>query len=262
LHAHFFFSLTYPFFDGMTSIVKILRRAALDLLLPRVLTVMFMPMLTAIALWGGLLWWFGASWVAGIEGFFASVSLPEWLGGALGGSSFSEWLFGFATFLSLALLLLPAIYLTALFITSIVLMPMLVGVVAQRHYPQLALLQGGSFIGSFSNGMYALIVYVLLFVITLPFWLLGPLGVAISILLNAWMNQRLFVYDALAEHASARELQQIRREGGWPLYVLSALLGLLHFVPIINFFATVYMGLAFTHYGLDKLAQSRKELVG
>jgi hypothetical protein len=74
------------------------------------------------------------------------------------------------------------------------------------------------------------------------------------------LNQRLFVYDALAEHASAAELQQLRRAGGWPLYLLAALLGLLHFVPLINFFAPVYMGLAFTHYGLDRLNQTRKEV--
>jgi hypothetical protein len=156
-------------------------------------------------------------------------------------------------------LLLPAIYITALLITSLVFMPMLVGIVAERHYPNLARLQGGSFAGSVGNGLYAVAVYLLLWLITLPFWLLGPFGAAISVLLNAWLNQRLFVYDALAEHASAAELQQLRRDGGWPLYLLAALLGLLHFVPLLNFFAPVYMGLAFTHYGLDRLDMTRKE---
>jgi hypothetical protein len=240
----------------MTSIFEILRRAAQDLLLPRVLTVMFIPMLTACVIWGGLLWWFGSTWVAGIEGFVTTIPQPDWIG-----PSFSEWLLGFASFLFLAILLVPAIYLTALFITSLVLMPMLVGIVAQRHYPDLAHGYGGGFLGSLHNGFYALAVYLLLFLITLPFWLFGPFGIAISILLNAWMNQRLFIYDALSEHASPAELQQLRRQGGWPLYFLSALLGVLHLIPLLNFFAPVYMGLAFTHYALDKLAQSRKALL-
>ena len=238
----------------MTPIIEILRRAAADLLLPRVLAVMFLPMLGALALWGSLFWWFGATWVAGLEGFVTSTPMPDWVGAVVAG-----WLLGFATFMLLAVLLLPAIYLTALLITSLIFMPMLVGIVAERHYPDLAKLRGGSFAGSVGNGVYALVVYLLLWLITLPFWLLGPFGAAISVLLNAWLNQRLFVYDALAEHATAAELQQLRRDGGWPLYGLAALLGLLHFVPLINFFAPVYMGLAFTHYGLDRLESTRKE---
>lgn len=238
----------------MTPIFEILRRAAADLLLPRVLAVMFLPMLGALALWGGLFWWFGATWVAGLEGFVASAPMPDWIGTVVAG-----WLLGFATFMLLAVLLLPAIYLTALLITSLLFMPMLVGIVAERHYPELARLNGGSFAGSVGNGLYALVVYLLLWLITLPFWLLGPFGAAISVLLNAWLNQRLFVYDALAEHATAAELAQLRRDAGWPLYGLAALLGLLHFVPLINFFAPVYMGLAFTHYGLDRLESTRKE---
>jgi hypothetical protein len=43
------------------------------------------------------------------------------------------------------------------------------------------------------------------------------------------------------------------------LPVLGALLSVLHFVPWANIFAPVYMGLAFTHYGLDRLESTRKE---
>jgi hypothetical protein len=35
------------------------------------------------------------------------------------------------------------------------------------------------------------------------------------------------------------------------------LAALLHFVPLFNFLAPVYMGLAFTHYGLAKLDELR-----
>jgi len=236
----------------MAEIFEILRRAAADLLLPRVLSGMFLPMLGALALWGGLAWWFGGVWLAGMEGFVVESLMPSWLG-----ISMRDWLLGFASFMLLGVLLLPMIYITALLITSLVFMPMLVGIVAQRHFPALQRQQGGSFAGSLGNGVYALSVYLVLWLMTLPFWLLGPFGVAISVLLNAWLNQRMFVYDALAEHATAAELSQLRQEGGWPLYLLAALLGLLHYVPLLNFFAPIYMGLAFTHYGLAKLAQTR-----
>lgn len=235
----------------MSFVFEILRRAAGDLFTPRVLAVVFMPMLAALAVWGGLAWWFGAAWLAGLEGLVAAIPRPEWLG--------AGWITGFAAYLLLTLLLVPAIYVTALFITALVFMPLLVKVVGDRHFPRLERLRGGTFLGSVANALYALAVYVLVWVLTLPFWLLGPFGFALSVLLNAWLNQRLFLYDALAEHASAQELAVLRREGGWPLYLLAALLGLLHLVPVVNFFAPVYMGLAFTHYGLHKLNQYRSE---
>lgn len=236
----------------MASLFEILRRAAIDLMRPRVVTIMFLPMLLALLVWGGLFWGFGAVWVAGLEGVFNDSPLPGWLGPTVAG-----WVVGMGVYTVLILLLLPAIYVTALFITSLIFMPILLAVVAHRHYPGLGRQYGGSFLGSLGNGLYALTVYLMIWLITLPFWLLGPFGVAVAILLNAWLNQRLFLYDALAEHASKEELATLRAEGGWPLYGLAAFLGVLHMVPVLNFFAPVYMGLVFTHYGLEQLARAR-----
>jgi len=238
----------------MAFLFTILRRAAADLMRPRVLSIMFLPMLLALMLWGGLFWAFGTVWVAGLEGVFNDSALPGWLGPTLAG-----WGVGIGVTMVLILLLLPAIYVTALFITSLIFMPILLSVVARRHYPELGRQYGGSFLGSLGNGLFALAIYLFIWLLTLPFWLLGPFGAGIAILLNAWLNQRLFLYDALAEHASKAELATLRAQGGWPLYGLAAFLGLLHWVPVINFFAPVYMGLAFTHYGLEQLARSRKE---
>jgi CysZ protein len=238
----------------MALLFAILRRSAADLMRPRVLSIMFLPMLLALLFWGGLFWAFGTAWVAGLEGVFNDSPVPGWLGPTLAG-----WAVGMGVYTVLILLLLPAIYLTALFITSLIFMPILVSVVARHHYPALGRHYGGSFLGSLGNGLFALTIYLVVWLVTLPFWLLGPFGAGIAILLNAWLNQRLFLYDAVAEHASREELATLRAEGGWTLYGLAAFLGLLHLVPVINFFAPVYMGLAFTHYGLEQLARLRKE---
>ena len=238
----------------MAFLFAILRRAAADLMRPQVLSIMFLPMLLALLLWGGLFWAFGTVWVAGLEGVFDASSVAGWLGPTLAG-----WVVGMGVYMVLILLLLPAIYVTALFITSLIFMPILLSVVSRQHYPTLGRQYGGSFLGSLGNGLFALAIYLLVWLVTLPFWLLGPFGAGIAIILNAWLNQRLFLYDALAEHASSAELATLRAEGGWPLYGLAAFLGLLHLVPVINLFAPVYMGLAFTHYGLESLARLRRQ---
>jgi hypothetical protein len=236
----------------MNLIVESLRRAAVDLMQPRVISVMFLPMLAALLVWGILLLWFGSHWVIGLESFLTTLPRPDWMSTLI-----ASWLTGFAVYVVMALLLIPAIYVTALFVTSLLFMPLLISAVSNRHFPKLTRLNGGTTVGSTLNGLIALVLYLLVWVLTLPFWLLAPLGFAVSIFLNAWLNQRLFMYDALAEHASVQELQDLRGSIGWEIYLLAAILGLLHFVPVINFFAPVYMGLAFTHYGLTRLEHLR-----
>ena len=162
----------------------------------------------------------------------------------------------------LVLLWLPAVYLTALLITSLALMPLIVGFVAARDYPDLERRRGGSFSGGLANALSALALYTAGWVLLLPLWLFAPFGAVVSLALNAWLNQRLFLYDCLAEHADARELAALRQRGGWSLYGLSALLGALHLVPLLNIVAPLYMALAFTHFALDLLRSHRLEAAG
>jgi len=240
----------------MENLLRTLQRAAQDLMAPRMLSLVLWPMGLSLLFWGTLAWLFGATWKAKIAGLLAATpfqSLVQWAG--------AEWLTAWAAVLILALLCLPALYVTALLITAFFLMPLIVKFVAERHYPALQRQRGGSLTGSITNGLVALLLYLLAWVLLLPVWLFAPFGLAVSILLNAWLNQKLFMYDALAEHASASELKDERHAGGGWLYALSSLLGLLHFIPLINFLAPVYMGLAFVHHGLAALDISRKEVV-
>lgn len=236
----------------MDNLLRTLQRSAQDLLTPRMLTLSFWPMVLALLLWGGLAWMFGATWKAEIAGFLATTpfqSMVQWAG--------AEWLTAWAAVLILALLWLPALYVTALMITAFFLMPRIVDFVAERHYPGLERHRGGTVMGSIGNGLVAMLLYLLAWVLFLPVWLFAPFGILVSILLNAWLNQKLFMYDALAEHATSAEMKDERHAGGSELFVLSSLLGLLHFVPVLNLFAPVYMGLAFAHHGLAALEKSR-----
>lgn len=238
----------------MDSISRPMLRAGQDLLAPRMLTLAFWPMLLSLLLWGLLAWWFGAAWKTEIAGLLEATPLDT-LAGWLG----AEWLTTSAALFILVLLWLPMMYSTAVLITSLVLMPLIIDFVAKRHYPDLAKQHGGSLVGSVLNGLSALVTYYLVWILMLPVWLFAPFGVALSILLNAWLNQKLFIYDVLAEHASATELKGLRQAGGGRRLTLSALLGLLHFIPVINLLAPVFMALAFVHHGLESLAQLRKQ---
>jgi hypothetical protein len=82
--------------------------------------------------------------------------------------------------------------------------------VVARDYPELEMKHGGTFMGSVWNGLIAVGVFLIIWIITLPLWLI-PFGVlVVPTLLSAYLNQRLFMYDALMDHASREEFEQIK----------------------------------------------------
>ena len=99
--------------------------------------------------------------------------------------------------------------------------------------------------------------FIAIWVITSPLWLFGA-GIIIPFVAAAYLNQRLFRYDALAEHASNEELKLLVTANRSSLWALGLLTGLTQFVPILNLFAPVLSGLAFVHFGLERLANLRQ----
>jgi len=93
-------------------------------------------------------------------------------------------------------------------------------------------------------------------VLTLPLWLIG-VGVIVPFVAAAYLNQRLFRFDAIAEHASADEMTALFRQerGGW--WGLGFLTGLVQFVPLLNLLGPVFAALAFIHFGLARLERHR-----
>jgi uncharacterized protein involved in cysteine biosynthesis len=82
--------------------------------------------------------------------------------------------------------------------------------------------------------------------------------VVLPALISALFNQRVFRYDALAEHASAGEYRAILRQAGGRLYALGLALAALYYIPIVNLLVPVLSGLAFTHLCLAELESLRQ----
>lgn len=235
------------------SIIGSLVYGLANLLHPRMLWLMVWPMLLAIAIWGVAavaLWSRMAVWLAEL--------LRHWLEPAAG---FLRFDFGSATLiaanLALFLLFVPLVYLTALFILGVFGMPKMVDYIAQRSFPALERRHGGSVAGSVWNGVATLAGMLLLFVVTLPLWLLPPLWPLIPLGIFSWVNQRLLRFDALGEHADPDEMTRIFRERRGALLLLGLLLALLSYVPFVGFIGPVVFGLAFIRYLLGALGELR-----
>ena len=237
----------------MHSIISALVEALKTLLHPKMLSLVLWPMLVATVLWMGAAILFWGNWSGSLTAMLQTTSLEQWMS-----HGFLAVLSHYLISIILVLLLLPAIYVTALMITAVFAMPVMVNHVAGKYYPELERKQGGSAVGSIANAALAIAVYCAGWVLSLPLWLFSPFALVLPVLLTAWLNQRLFRYDALAEHASRAEYRQLVGRCSVKLYLLGVAVGVLQFVPLLGLLLPVYVGLAFIHLCLAELKQLRQ----
>jgi len=239
----------------MERILRALAKAFASLLHPKMLWLMVWPVIVALVIWvtlAALYWSQAASW---IDVQMHQVPAYEWAISIWPLRLIAAW-FGW---LLLLLLFVPVVLITAVLIISIVSMPALVAHVGERDYPGLARGKGGTVIGSIWNAAVALVLFVLLFAITLPLWLIPLLWPVLPMVLLGYFNQRVFRYDALADHGTAAEIADVVRRFRGELFLLGVALALIGHIPVLGFFMPVYGGLAFIHFGLDRLRELRGE---
>ena len=236
----------------MSAVIRAVLRAGGNLFDPRILAVLLLPVLGSFVLWAILTWVFWEAWTGFVSGALRTTMVAGWL------QNWSAvWVIDYTAVLAVLIAVLPAMLVTALVITEIVAMPVIVRFVADRYYPELGHAFGGSVAGSIANAIIAIVVFAVLWVVTLPLWLTGFGAVLAPVLTSAWLNQRLFRYDAMADHASREEFADFVRASRGELFVLGVLLSLLLYVPLINLVVPVLAGLAFTHFGLGRLTVMR-----
>ncbi len=239
----------------MKSALQACLRALASLSQTGMLWHLIWPGLLALVLWLGVALWWWSDMVTTLTHLLGSLPL---VGPLLAGDT----LFGIATtvvvhFL-LAFLLLPLVAVTTLLIVGVFALPLMLERVAAREYPDLERRQGGSFMGSLLNALGALIFFLILLILTLPLWLVPGLGLVLPVLLAAWLNQRVYRYDALMLHADREELRHLPKQCRSGLFLVGLGAGLLAWVPFANLLAPAFAGLASVHYCLDALARLRE----
>ena len=218
----------------------------------QILWIVIWPILAAALLWfalGAVFWDTFTGWIAS---GLAAIGIQSWLEGVE-----PRWIAHAVQAMLHLLLFVPLVFVSALLFTALFAMPALIRLVADKHYPQLARENGGSLVGNLLNALAALGLFIAIWLCTLPLWLIG-VGVLVPFVAAAYLNQRLFRFDALAEHASGAEMRELfaaHRSGWWGLGLLA---GLLQFVPLLNLLAPVLTALAFIHFGLARLEELRR----
>ncbi|MEO7558982.1 MAG: EI24 domain-containing protein [Nitrosospira sp.] len=235
----------------MIPVLDALSRAFRDLFRFQVLWIVIWPILVAALLWlilGVVFWSTFSGWIA--SGLTA-IGIQTWLEGVE-----PRWIAYGIQGVAHLILFVPLVFITALVITALFAMPALVHLVADRDYPQLERENSGGIAGSLLNALLAIGIFIAIWLVTIPLWLVGA-GVIVPFLAAAYLNQRLFRYDALVEHARPEEMRAIFLTCRSSLWGLGLVTGLVQFIPFFNLFAPVLAALAFIHFGLARLADLR-----
>lgn len=237
----------------MRQVLTALWHALPLLFAPRLFRVIALPLIAAIAVWVAL----AATVMTPLREVIAA-QLMAWVGHpALGGIDFS-WVVTAGS--ALVAFVLVTLGVAALAVAAIAVLAgsVMAGVIAARYFPDLERKRGGTVHGSVVNALATLALWVPLALVALPLWLVPVAGIVAAMTLTAWLNQRLFRYDALAEHADAHEMRAIFRSARGRLFLLGLVLAPLSLIPIVNLIAPWYGGLAFTYLCLSELAALRR----
>ncbi len=244
----------------------------------RMLMLTIIPFILSVVIWGVVLYFSLQPMIDWVHAYFIDHHLfrmvDDWL--AMFGS-------GFATTVIVPLLamwvLLPLMILTALVFIGALAMPVIIRHVASRHYPQLEQRNGGSIWGSLWLSSTSFILFLILWIVSLPLLAIPPLGFIVQPLLWGWLTYKVLTYDALADHADRQEFRAIQRLHRWPLLLIGTLTGAMGAAPtllwlggilsvvLFPFFAAVsiwlyvlvfvFTGLWFEHYCLNALQEYR-----
>lgn len=232
----------------MGELIAAVMLATRDLLRPGIAFHAVWPPLAALIGWGIVavrVWSPAKDWV--------SQHLPDW--NWLTQSFLGDWLASAALMLVFA----PFVYFTTLALMATFALPRMMAVVAASDYPDVARRGRDAVIGSLINTLGAGLLFLLGWLATLPLLLIPGVILILPIAWTAWLNQRTFRFDALAEHATSPERHLVIRDARSSLYGAGLISSLLAHIPILNFFAPAWTALLFVHLCLLRLRRLRSE---
>lgn len=157
----------------------------------------------------------------------------------------------------LAVILLPLVILMLVWLSSFFVMPVIHKHLEARH--GLAPIKKGQSVSvdQIQNLIKSVVIYFAGTLMVLFFWFFPPLMVLGAFLNLSYFNYRVFLGEALVEHALPAEIAQLRGAYRLELFGLSVVLTGVSLVPFGVFFVPLYGGLLFCHWGFRRLSEQR-----
>ena len=214
----------------MNTMLDSFWRAVMYCLHPRVIVLSILPVVImgVLSLTLGYLYWESALIAVrvSLESYELVNAMVHWLDGIGLGSLRLVLAPALVLFLAIPVIVIATLLLVAVFMT-----PSMVALVASRRFPQLERKKGGSMLASIVWSLGSTLLAIVALVATVPLWLVPPLILILPPLIWGWLTYRVMSYDALADHASREEREQLFRENRLPLLGIGVLSGYLGAAP-------------------------------
>ena len=264
---------------AMSQLLNSFWRAVAYCMHPRVIALSILPLviMTVLSLGLGYVFWDNALVAvrASLDSYELVNTSVRWLEGF--GLSNLRLVLAPALLLFLAI---PVIVIVSLLFVALFMTPAMVALVAERRFPQLERKKGGSLVASLLWSLGSTLLAAFALIVSIPLWLIPPLILILPPLIWGWLTYRVMSYDALVDHASRQERQQILKENRASLLGIGVLSGYLGaapsliwasgamfvamapvLVPVAIWVYTLvfaFSSLWFAHYSLAMLEQLRK----
>lgn len=232
----------------MADVVLALMRSFSSLRRGRIWLYVLAPALFSLILWVAL-----AVWGLGllVEWLLGNPPMTLLIGWGL------PWLATVLAYTGAWMAIFAGAYLTTSLLAAIVIMPLMLKQLAETDYRDVAPMGKDSFTAAAVNSIFASILFIAGWLLTLPLWIIPGLSLILPLLLMAWLNRRTFAYDALSMHATEVEWQSLRGQHKGSMFMLGLTMALLAHIPIIGLLVPALAALSFVHYGLETLRRSR-----
>lgn len=214
----------------MKALVFSFGRALASQFHPRMMLMTLAPFVVALLFWGLLLWQTLQPLYDLLQRFFTENN-------AYGVSA--KWLafFGLAALkvfvvpLIAMWLLLPLMVASSLIFVSLLGTPFLVRHVGRRHHATLERREGGDTLNLFWITLTSFLLFILLWVLTLPLCALPVVGFAVQPILWGWLTCRVVASEVFGIYADAQERDLLMQHHRWPLLLIGTLTGVLGMAP-------------------------------
>ncbi|OZI65253.1 EI24 domain-containing protein [Bordetella genomosp. 1] len=246
-----------PVSEGV-RITTAFKRALVSQCHPSMLFAVLLPFLIALVGAILLLWLFWTpltDWLRLEAGQWETVNdVDAWLV-SIGLFSLKIWLVPVLA----AAILLPVSGILGLTIAAIFVMPLVLRHVGKREYAGLAQLGRNATAVSVWNAIWVSVVFALGWLFTLPFWLIPPMALILSVFWWAFAFSRMLRVDAIVEHARPEERRRLIKERNGGFWIIGFILALINLIPPAWIILPVYSALVYAHYGLQALQDLRAQ---
>lgn len=241
----------------MTRVFRAFGKALVSQLHPRMLALLLIPFVVAVVFWLLVAWMAWDPLVTWLRvEFFERQGVVRWLFEQA--SRFGlDGLQGTIVVVMALMLLLPLMFVTALLITAVLAMPVVNQHLGAGAYRDVRRQGSWSVAASLWNAVSSAVVFMLMYVLSLPLWLVPLLGLVLPWLCWSWLTARVMRFDSLVEHADAQERGVLIARHRRAYFGLGLLVTALNYVPPLFLITPVLTALAFGHFSLQALRDAR-----